>query len=54
MQVGPFHSKKNPGVYHTCSLCTEGNNIESRYRKRGKGGGRKCKRCRSLERKGSC
>lgn len=54
MQVGPFHSRKNPGVYHTCSRCTEGNNIESRYRKREKGGGRKCKRCRSLERKGNC
>ena len=23
-KVSPFHSKKNPGVYHVCSNCTEG------------------------------
>ena len=41
-QVSPFHSKKNPGVYHVCSRCTEGNNIEKENKASGTGGGSLC------------
>jgi hypothetical protein len=34
-KVAPFHSKKNPGKYHECSNCTEGNNIEKENRAAG-------------------
>lgn len=56
MKVAPFHSSKNPGIYHVCSNCTEGNNIEAKYKTQGKGPGRprKCKNCKSLERSGDC
>jgi len=54
MTVAPFHSSKNPGVYHVCSNCTEGNNIESRYKTQGTGGGRLCKNCKELQDKGKC
>ena len=53
-KVNPFHSSKNPGVYHTCSNCTEGNNIEAKYKKAGTGGGRKCQTCQRLETNGGC
>jgi hypothetical protein len=53
-RVAPFHSSKNPGVYHVCSQCTEGNNIEPRNRERGEGGGRMCQRCKDLTRGGGC
>ncbi len=52
MNVQPFHSSQNPGVYHTCSNCTEGNNIESYYRRPGTGGRRLCEHCDDLARKG--
>ena len=54
MQVSPFHSSKNPGVYHICTKCTEGNNIEKEYKKEGTGGGALCHRCRELQNKGGC
>ena len=53
-QVAPFHSSKNPGVYHTCSNCTEGNNIERENRKPGTGGGRQCSHCAELQRDRKC
>ena len=53
-KVNPFHSSKNPGVYHVCSKCTEGNNIETQYKKSGTGGGRLCTRCSDLQKTGSC
>lgn len=52
--VAPFHSKKNPGVYHVCSKCTEGNNIETKYKASGKGGGRLCSTCSDRQKKGEC
>lgn len=52
--VAPFHSSKNPGVYHTCSKCTEGNNIEAKYKKSGTGGGRLCQTCQRLKTQGTC
>ena len=47
--VAPFHSTK-PGtdVYHNNNRCTEGNNIETRYRKSGTGGKRLCSHCKRL------
>lgn len=52
--VAPFHSKKNPGVYHVCSRCTEGNNIERENKALGSGGGTMCERCKSLKSSGQC
>lgn len=54
MEVRPFYSWKEKKVYHTCSKCTEGNNIERDYRSYGKGGLRKCKTCKRLELNGKC
>ena len=54
MKVSPFHSSKNPGVYHVCSNCTEGDNIEPQYKKPGTGGGTLCKRCEALQKEGKC
>jgi hypothetical protein len=53
-RVVPFHSTKNPGVYHVCTNCTEGNNIESQYKKQGTGGGRMCSRCEDLTKSDRC
>lgn len=53
-KVSPFHSSKNPGVYHVCSRCTEGNNIEKQYKKPGTGGGRLCRTCQRLQSEGRC
>jgi hypothetical protein len=53
-RVAPFHSSQNPGKYHTCSTCTEGNNIEQQYRRQGTGGGTECKNCQERQRNGSC
>lgn len=53
--VASFHSKKNPGgVYHVCSKCTEGNNIERENIAPGTGGGTLCNRCSQLQRLGGC
>lgn len=54
MKVAPFYSSKNPGVYHVCSKCTEGNNIESQYKKSGTGGGRLCANCKQRQSNGTC
>jgi len=52
--VPAFHSGKYPKVYHTCSNCTEGNNIEKGNRVLGTGGLPKCSRCKELTAKGTC
>ncbi len=52
--VPPFHSIQNPGKYHNCSNCTEGNNIEQQYKRQGTGGGTLCKNCADLARLGKC
>jgi hypothetical protein len=51
-RTSPWHSTK-PGtkVYHDNTDCPEGNNIEHKYSAPGKGGKRKCKRCKKLGRK---
>jgi len=52
-KVTPFHSK-NPNnksskqVYHNNNKCTEGNNIEIKYRKIGTAGRRLCEACKKL------
>jgi len=53
-RVAPFYSKKNPGKYHECSNCTEGNNIEKENRVSGTGGGTLCSRCSDLIKSSSC
>ncbi len=48
-KIEPFHSiERWAEVYHNSNLCTEGNNIETRNRKKGTGGHRLCDRCRQL------
>jgi len=54
MKVNPFHSKKNPGKYHVCNRCTEGNNIEPANKVPGTGGGKLCAACARLQREGGC
>ena len=45
----PFHSTPpSTSVYHDNTSCTEGNNIEARYRKSGTGGRPKCSHCSRL------
>jgi len=53
-RVNPFHSKKHPGKYHVCSKCTEGDNIQPKYKRQGTGGGKMCERCKDLIRLGRC
>ncbi len=53
-RVAPFHSTQNPSKYHFCSTCTEGNNIEAKYKKEGTGGGTPCKNCEERARLGTC
>lgn len=43
--VNPFHSSLEKRVYHDQRECTEGNNIEARYRVDGKGGLPRCSHC---------
>lgn len=38
-------------VYHDSSLCTEGNNIEAKYRRAGTDGRPRCKNCEEREKK---
>jgi len=47
-KVSEYHSTK-PGtaVYHNNSTCTEGNNIETNYRKAGTGGHPLCHHCKT-------
>jgi len=53
-KVGAYHSKKNPGVYHVCSRCTDGNNIETKYKTSGTGGGILCQTCQRLRSQRGC
>lgn len=46
--VSPFYSTQKKNVHHDQSSCTEGNNIEARYKASGTGGLPKCSRCREL------
>jgi hypothetical protein len=49
-KISPWHSTRStdPPVYHDESTCTEGNNIEPKYRAAGTGGRRKCERCQKI------
>jgi len=53
-KVASFHSKKYPGVYHVCTKCTEGNNIERVNKAPGTGGGTLCQTCVRLRSQGGC
>ncbi len=52
-EVAPFHSSKYPGVYHVCSNCTEGNNIEPENKAPGRRG-LLFKRCNEIKGKSEC
>lgn len=47
-KVNPFYSSQQKDVYHDNSRCTEGNNIEDRYKVSGTGGLPKCEHCKRL------
>jgi hypothetical protein len=49
-KVPPFHSihLNHRNVYHDNSQCTEGNNIEAKYRASGTGGRPRCEHCSRL------
>jgi hypothetical protein len=50
MRIAPWHSAKETdrSVYHDNTGCTEGNNIEARYRRAGSDGRPKCSHCSRL------
>jgi len=54
-KTSPWHSVKpsDPAVYHDNTDCTEGNNIETKYRRPGTDGRRKCEHCERLDVMGS-
>jgi len=49
-KTSPWHSSRNSDrkVYHDNTSCTEGNNIETRYRTAGTGGRPRCEHCNRL------
>lgn len=54
-KVAPFHSTNpyvSPKVYHNNGACTEGNNIEEKYKKAGTDNRPLCKHCASLNAQG--
>jgi hypothetical protein len=46
-KVSPFYSIHG-SVHHDNTQCTEGNNIETKYRRSGTGGLPKCDHCKRL------
>lgn len=48
MKTSPWHSLLVKNVHHDNTRCTEGNNIEPRYRATGTGGLPRCRRCSEL------
>lgn len=53
MRKSPWHSIK-ADVYHECTNCNTGNNIETENRRPGTGGKRQCDECKRLIASGSC
>ena len=53
-RVKPFHSTKNPGMYHVSTKCGVGNTIEKESKASGTGGGSMCKTCKRLQLMGEC
>ena len=51
MKKTPWHSVKSTDrrVFHDDTACTEGNNIESQYKKSGTDGRPKCEHCKRLD-----
>lgn len=51
MKTDPWHSKKDTDrkVYHDNPKCTEGNNIEAKYRQSGTAGRPRCEHCEQLD-----
>jgi hypothetical protein len=46
-KASPWHSVQE-SVHHNNTQCTEGNNIEKKYRKEGTGGKPLCEHCKRL------
>jgi hypothetical protein len=53
-QIAAYHSSANPGIYHICFNCPEGNNIEPENKTKGTKGGDLCERCQRLVAQGDC
>jgi hypothetical protein len=53
MRKSAWHSKKS-NVYHVCSNCNTGNNIERENREEGTGGKSLCTECQMWIDKGQC
>lgn len=53
-KVNAWHSTKHDAkpVHHDNTECTEGNNIETKYRASGTGGHPKCAHCKRLDGEG--
>jgi hypothetical protein len=51
MRIAPWHSShpSHRRVYHDNTACTEGNNIETKYRVSGTGGYPRCEHCSRLD-----
>lgn len=51
-KTNPWHSVNtdHPKVYHDNTACTEGNNIEDKYRRAGTDNRRRCHSCTDLAR----
>lgn len=51
MQTKPWYSSRESDrkVHHDNTSCTEGNNIEAKYRTDGTGNRPKCEHCKSLD-----
>jgi hypothetical protein len=49
-KIAPWHSSRETDrkVYHDNDRCTEGNNIEAKYRRAGTDGRRQCEHCARL------
>ncbi len=53
MKVPPFHSTlSGTKVHHDNNKCTEGNNIEARFKKEGTGNLPLCEHCKRLNAEG--
>lgn len=51
MKTAPWHSalESDRKVYHDNTACTEGNNIEARYKRSGTDNRPKCEHCKRLD-----
>ncbi len=54
-RISPWHSDDDDAiVYHECTNCNTGNNIETENRRSGTGGKEQCLECARLIRNNNC